>query len=262
MTPRRSEHEAAALVERNAGLARAATRGFRRPGIEPDDLFQEAHVALYEAALTWDEGNGTPFGGYAWKIIRRSLSHFIRREQSALQLGYRAHTQLPNIRSGLNQLHRLLEREPTVDELADYLGEDPTELATTLCAIHRNGEVQLDKPAHEDGRASNGEYVVPDESVVGKDIDLRATLLDAVSRAGLTDRQKECVTLMYLGGEQRSQNAVAAEMGISRQRVRSLCDAAIGKIRETSDLGDFREAWRTESAIQQPEAQGANGEPK
>jgi RNA polymerase sigma factor (sigma-70 family) len=239
MSARRSAVEAAALLEANAGLARAATRGFRRPGVEPDDLRQIALTAMYEAALFWDEGNGTPFGGYAWKAMRRALSHFIRREQSALHLGHRAHTQLPRIQAASSELHRLMEREPTVDELADYLDEDPFELETTLSAIRRGAEVPLDKPASRENNEPNSSYIASPTGRATGSADLGEAILAAMDRAELTNRQRECLTLLYLSGAQRSQSDVASEMGISRQRVMSLRDAAISKIRRTSELGNL-----------------------
>ncbi|MCL7963171.1 MAG: sigma-70 family RNA polymerase sigma factor [marine benthic group bacterium] len=264
MNPRRSENEAADLVKGSAGLARAATRGFRRPGVEPDDLLQEAYLALYRAALLWDDGNGTPFAGYAWPIMRRSLSRFIRREQHALHLDHRATERLPRIHDARAALRPLLEREPTVDEVADYLGEDPTEVSTLLWATSREQEVSLDGCAGDTGSSSNPELERADtgSSVVGAD--LRAELVTAMGRAQLTPRQTECLTLLYLSGAQRSQSDVAAQMGISRQRVQALRAESIRKIQVTSVITDFNLPWTGNGsrATHQPEAQGDHGELK
>lgn len=260
MNPRRSEHEAAELVEENSGLARAATRGFRRPGIEPDDLLQEAYLALYRAALLWDEAKGTPFAGYAWPVMRRALSRFVRREQHALHLDYRATEWLPRIQYAGAALRQLLEREPTVDELADYLGEDTTEIGTLLWAISREVEVPLDHSPENGGGPRSGDG----DLQVASDPDLRTALLAAIDQSKLTPRQKECLTLLFLSGVQRSQSDVAAQMGISRQRVQALRDAAIQKIQGAWALADLDLPWSGNGsrAADQPEAQGEQGELK
>lgn len=264
MNPRRSEHDAADLVEGHAGLARAATRGFRRPGVEADDLLQEANLALYRAALLWDDGNGTPFAGYAWPIMRRSLSRFIRREQHAMHLDYRATEQLPRIHEARATLHQMLEREPTVDEVADFLGADPTEVSTLLWATSREQEVSLDGCTGNRSSSSNPEFERADTGGSGAGADLRAELLTAMGRAQLTPRQTECLTFLYLSGTQRSHSDVAAQMDISRQRVQALRDAAIRKIQATSVLTDFNLPWTGNGfrPTHQPEAQGEYGELK
>lgn len=258
MNPRRGEREAANLVKGNVGLARAATRGFRRPGVEADDLLQEANLALYTAALLWDDSNGTPFAGYAWPIMRRSLSRFIRREQHALHLDHPATERLPRLHETQATLCRLLEREPTVDEVADFLGEDPTEVSTLLWATSREQEVSLDGCVGNGGSSSAVELERSHPGSSHASGDLRAALFAAMDRALLTPRQKECLTLLYCSGMHRSQSDVAAQMGITRQRVRALRDAAIRKIQQTSALTDFNLPWsgNGSGATDKPEAQG------
>lgn len=51
-------------------------------GLEYDDLFQEGCIALWQAAETFDEQQGTQFHSYAISVIRNHLLDYCRKIQS------------------------------------------------------------------------------------------------------------------------------------------------------------------------------------
>lgn len=53
------------------------------PFAEESELEQEAHIALYRAALTYEENRHTTFGLYAGICIRNRLISCLRREEAA-----------------------------------------------------------------------------------------------------------------------------------------------------------------------------------
>ncbi len=53
-------------------------KAYGTPEDEHDDLFQEAAIALYKAALSFDTGKGTSFGLYAKICIQHRITSFIR----------------------------------------------------------------------------------------------------------------------------------------------------------------------------------------
>ncbi len=53
----------AALISDHLGLARAVARRYHRRGIDAEDLYQVASLALVQAAARFDTARGTPLLG-------------------------------------------------------------------------------------------------------------------------------------------------------------------------------------------------------
>lgn len=69
---------AGALWTRNRPLARRIARSFNWPGAEPDDVEQEALIALWEAASTYDPEKGATFQTFATLVVKRHLADSLR----------------------------------------------------------------------------------------------------------------------------------------------------------------------------------------
>src|SRR4051794_38927642 len=48
------------------------------PGSEPEDLAQEARLALIDATRTWDPDRGVPFSNFAWLCATREARNALR----------------------------------------------------------------------------------------------------------------------------------------------------------------------------------------
>lgn len=69
------------LVRANLGLAgKIATQFSNIPGIDSDDIGQEARSALARAARLFDANRGVPFGAFAGRVIRNHLLTLYKRQ--------------------------------------------------------------------------------------------------------------------------------------------------------------------------------------
>lgn len=254
------------MVDANIGLARVAARGFLRSDMDEErevydynnDVVQTALLALWKAALTWDETRGVKFSTYAWKLIRRACSHHARRQMAVATLGYEAHKLTVGMKQAANALFILLDREPRLQEIADYMGLPLKEVediySANATAFDMDMELGNDVDAgagpkdsdgprnlHEalgtwDPHAANHPGLPPELRPWASDEDLaelRARLVSAMDEAGLTDRQKEALVVMYLDGvDKRTQRETAEIMGVTRQRIRALVDTGLAKLRD------------------------------
>lgn len=69
---------AGALWTSHRPLARRIARSFNWPGAEPEDVEQEALIALWEAASTYDPGQGTAFKTFASIVVNNHLADTLR----------------------------------------------------------------------------------------------------------------------------------------------------------------------------------------
>ena len=64
-----------ALMLRHLGLASSLARGYTNiPGVEFEDILQQARVGLARAAISFDRNKGASFSTYAWKVIQNDLN--------------------------------------------------------------------------------------------------------------------------------------------------------------------------------------------
>lgn len=63
------------LMLRHLGLASSLARGYTNiPGVEFDDILQQARIGLARAAISFDHRKGASFSTYAWKVIQNDLN--------------------------------------------------------------------------------------------------------------------------------------------------------------------------------------------
>lgn len=70
--------DAPSLYTKHQQIADNAALGWRLPGSELEDVKQEARVALWEAARSYDPGLGVPFHAFAKIVIHHHLSDRLR----------------------------------------------------------------------------------------------------------------------------------------------------------------------------------------
>ena len=110
-----------ALVVRHMPLVKRIAGHFARdPGMR-DDLTQVGYVGLIKAVENFDPSMGVPFEAYARPMIAGEITHYLRDQAPVIKppRWYRAlNTRLHAAR---DELAAALQREPTVDELADRM---------------------------------------------------------------------------------------------------------------------------------------------
>jgi RNA polymerase sigma factor (sigma-70 family) len=70
--------QAPGLYTKHQPLADLIASGYYLPGADRDDVRQEARIALWEAARTWDRARGASFRTFARLIISRRLASAVR----------------------------------------------------------------------------------------------------------------------------------------------------------------------------------------
>jgi RNA polymerase sporulation-specific sigma factor len=71
----------ARLCWRMGGWLHQRAGRFFGPGLEHDDLLQEARIGLYAACCDWDESRRVPFAGFAAMVIDRRLGEAVKTAQ-------------------------------------------------------------------------------------------------------------------------------------------------------------------------------------
>ncbi len=213
------------LILGNLRLVLSVIQRFTGRGEDVDDLFQIGVIGLIKAISNFDLTKDVRFSTYCVPMIagelRRHLRdhHAVKVSRSLRDLAYKA-------MQAKEQLTAELGREPTVQQIADAVQTDRSEVVLALESI--TDPVSLYEPIYSD--SGDPLYLIdqigdPDSTDSSWMSEL--ALRDAL--ASLSAREKSILQRRFWEG--KTQVEVAAEIGISQAQVSRLEKSAIAKIK-------------------------------
>lgn len=213
------------LIKGNLRLVLSIVQRFAGRGEDVDDLFQIGVVGLMKAIDNFDLSKEVRFSTYCVPMIsgelRRHLRDYnhIRVSRSLRDLAYKAI-------QAKEALTAELQREPTMDEIAEQVGEKRADIVIALESI--SDPISLYEPVYSD--AGDTLYVM--DQLADKDSAeswiAQFSMRDAMRSLG--DREKNILYLRFLCG--KTQTEVAQEIGISQAQVSRLEKNAIAQIKD------------------------------
>lgn len=214
------------LVEENVGLVWCVVKRFYGRGTEPEDLFQIGSIGLLKAIDKFDLSYDVKFSTYAVPMISGEIKRFLRDDgmikvsRSLKELSYRAYLAKEEMKERLN-------REPTVEELAEKLEVEKEELAL---ALESGGEVEsLHKPIYQ----KDGNEIQLMDKLEEKDEQEEKILNHMLLQQLLEQLKKEERQLIYMRYfANKTQSEIGKTMGISQVQVSRLEKKILGYLRE------------------------------
>jgi len=222
------------LVEANLRFVISVAKQFQNQGLAFADLINEGNVGLVKAAKKFDETRGFKFISYAVWWIRQSIMQSLS-ETRVVRLPVNRIASLSKISKAAPYLEQKLEREPTNNEIAEFLDvkEDFIEENRLLkFNVH-----SLDKSISANG---DGAFCLIDiieiEKFPGPDSGLMAdslkmNLLRAVGK--LSPREAEIINLSFglNNHTEHSLNEIACLYDMSSERIRQIRSKGLLKLK-------------------------------
>ena len=145
------------------------------------------------------------------------------------------------------QMHQELEREPTLEELADRC-EIPVERVRDILRISQD-PLSLDSPVGEEEDSNLGDFIQDGSVDAPDDAAAKKMLIAAVDEAlgELSEREQEIVRMRFGldDGQARTLEEVGREFGVTRERVRQIEAKTLAKLRHpqrSQKLKEFLDA--------------------
>ena len=193
--------------------------------VSRDDLASAGKLALIEALLSF-EGSTDETRAYCFVRVRGAMLDELRRLDP---LSRHTRTQIAAVRRAAAALERALGRSPTPSELSSLTGFSVETLAQ-LARLATAAEV-----CSADETDANGDHLhvlVAEDAVcparAAESDDVHATVHAALAR--LAPNHAHVLRRYYL--DEVTLDVIAAELGISKERVRQVREAAEKKLRE------------------------------
>jgi RNA polymerase primary sigma factor len=232
------------LIKSNLRLVISIAKKYigRSKGLTFLDLIQEGNSGLMKAVDKFDWKRGLKFSTFATWWIRQAISRALSDQARTIRLPVHIIETLYKLNKARKKLAAILDREPTVEELAGETGLS-TEKVQRLLKYVPN-PVSLETPIGE-GESLLKE-LLPDVSQVSPEkIGALANLREQLRKAiqDLSPKERNIISLRYglEDGIQHTLEEIGKIYGITRERVRQIEIKALEKLRNHDLIRKIKE---------------------
>lgn len=222
------------LVKANLRFVVSVAKQYHHNKVPLNDLINEGNVGLIKAAKMFDETKGFKFISYAVWWIRQAIMDSLDKHSRIVRVPANKVGELSKINQAASIMEQKFEREPTPEELADFLNVQVEDLKTVNTASIRQSS--LDAPIGDEDSGSLLD-VMENTGEVATDAALsdRESMQIELARilSTLTAKEKEIICRLFGIGYEYNQTIedIADSMGVSHERVRQIKEGALRKLR-------------------------------
>lgn len=214
------------IVENNIYLAEIISKKFVNRGVDYDDLYQIACLGLVKAAKRFDYSKDVKFSTYATPTIVGEIKRYFRDKRNVIRIPRRIYELVQKIKSARHDLTHNLGREPTVEEIAQFINVSEDNILEALESSTVTSPQSLDQTVSIENETSL-EEILGREDPIFDSIENKDYILKSIEE--LNDMEKDFVKERFINN--KTQKQIAESFGVSQMYISRMERKVITKLK-------------------------------